>query len=156
MYYTKWKTQDSKGYLTYYSIYLTLWKRQSYMDGKQISWCQGFGWERVYLQRSSMREIFGIVELRGNQSAMVLTWQYTLVTTHRTIPPKGRILWYINSKNQVSQPDQNGQWLPKWSVYWQLSSRPMWMRLTKHNGMKWPIINLNCNVPWLPLGYSNF
>lgn len=36
-------------------VILTLWKRQSYMDGEQISCCQGFGWE-VYLQREILHE----------------------------------------------------------------------------------------------------
>lgn len=32
---------NPKGYMLYDSIYAEFWKRQNYMDGKQISGCQG-------------------------------------------------------------------------------------------------------------------
>lgn len=125
MCHAKWKRQDSKGYLLYDSINMALWKGQSHMDGEQISGCQGIGVGRFDCKEAAWKKCWqgdGGVELFGNLSVMVLTWQYAFVTTHRTVPMKGWISRYVNLKNTTSQPDQNGQWLPvQLPAYWQLS-----------------------------------
>ena len=65
-------------------------KAKLHMDGEQISDCQGYDTGESLLQKSSMKEIWRVLDLLRNLSVMVLTWQYTLVSTHRTVT------WKVN------------------------------------------------------------
>lgn len=43
MHYAKWKKPHSKSYIVYVCVYMKFWKRQNYMDRKQIWLLPGTG-----------------------------------------------------------------------------------------------------------------
>lgn len=48
IHYLKWRQQDSKDYIRYYSIYMTFWKKQRYRVRKIIIGFQGLGLARRF------------------------------------------------------------------------------------------------------------
>lgn len=84
---------------------------------------RSLGLGRVWLQRRNMRGILLAVALLGNLSVMVLTWWYTVVTTHKTVPSKKWILWYVTLKINLKKITTWSKW-SKLPTYWQLIISP--------------------------------
>ena len=81
--YSEWK-KISKGYILYYSIYMTVSKRQNCSDTERIS-VQEMGSGRVWLQRGSMREFSEVMDLFCTLIVVVGTWIPTYTEMHSTV-----------------------------------------------------------------------
>lgn len=72
----------------YFSIYMTFWVKQSYMDENPPVVGRDEGWRKGWPQKGSIREYFGVMKLWGILIIVVDTQFYVFVKSYRIMHKK--------------------------------------------------------------------